>query len=350
MAIYSPDALRALKDQLYYPYCHLSDSGIVRLEEAVRLFPLKAGESLSIKGDGGWHFLSLLKGRVAVAGPGARQAQLSPADTRDRPYTVRPRTIELAIDALEDSLVCYGDGGAMDYLLSWDELARSEDAGLDSGALDQVRRSMAFRRLPLESVEEAFRRMRRCDTDAGQEICRQGEPHDTFHLIVSGRAEIWEMGLYDDAPLKTGELGPGDAFGEDALVGEATSGMTVRMIEAGQLLCLTRADFRELISNPMIREVEAPLAKAMLEAGHKLVDVRYEEEHEEGHIPGAILLPLVSLRRHWNRLDPADKHVVYCRSGKRSLVAALLLAQRGIEAVSLKGGILDWPYAVTTGA
>ena len=77
------------------------------------------------------------------------------------------------------------------------------------------------------------------------------------------------------------------------------------------------------------------------------MDVRYEEEHEDEHIPGCKLIPLPDLRSRQHELDADKDYVVYCRSGKRSAVAALLLKQYRLNAVSLKGGINAWPYKKT---
>jgi len=94
----------------------------------------------------------------------------------------------------------------------------------------------------------------------------------------------------------------------------------------------------------LIREVSPAVARAMLADGYRLLDVRWEEEFDESYIPGARLLPLGWLRERTDELEPDAKYVVYCRSGKRSAVGALVLTEHGIDAVSMQGGILEWPY------
>ena len=84
----------------------------------------------------------------------------------------------------------------------------------------------------------------------------------------------------------------------------------------------------------------------MLEEGAKLLDVRYRDEYELEYIPGCILIPLPELRERVDELDGDSEHVVYCHSGKRSDVAVMILRQHRIHAVSLTGGIRDWPYGV----
>ncbi|MBK5238997.1 MAG: FAD-dependent oxidoreductase [Actinomycetales bacterium] len=81
--------------------------------------------------------------------------------------------------------------------------------------------------------------------------------------------------------------------------------------------------------------------EALLESGSVLVDVRTENEHDAGHIPGAVCIPVDELRQHVASL--ADKHVIVsCQVGQRGHTAARLLAQHGIDVVNLDGGYLTW--------
>jgi len=77
-----------------------------------------------------------------------------------------------------------------------------------------------------------------------------------------------------------------------------------------------------------------------------LLDVRELSEFEEGHIPGATLMPLNTLgdRAPLEILDKDTQIIVYCRSGRRSAEAVQLLIDLGFRNVFDLGGILDWPY------
>lgn len=82
--------------------------------------------------------------------------------------------------------------------------------------------------------------------------------------------------------------------------------------------------------------------------GAFLLDVRTPEEYAQGHIAGAVLLPLGGLDGTEEALpdDRATPIFVYCRSGNRSAQAAGILADRGYTDVrNLDGGILDWQAA-----
>ena len=74
-----------------------------------------------------------------------------------------------------------------------------------------------------------------------------------------------------------------------------------------------------------------------------LVDVRELHEYNEGHIPGAFLLPLGDLETDYELLERDQTIVLICRSGRRSAEAAEFLVQQGYENVyNLQGGMLDW--------
>jgi phage shock protein E len=77
-----------------------------------------------------------------------------------------------------------------------------------------------------------------------------------------------------------------------------------------------------------------------------IVDVRTQEEYDEVHIAGSILIPDTSIEK----LAPGlltDKNatiLVYCRSGRRSEIASKKLIEMGYLKVYDFGGIIDWPY------
>ena len=82
------------------------------------------------------------------------------------------------------------------------------------------------------------------------------------------------------------------------------------------------------------------------EEGYIILDVRTQEEYDEGHIPGAIVIS------HEKIADKAEEVLtekdqlilVYCRSGRRSKLAAEALVKLGYTNIKEFGGIIDWPY------
>jgi molybdopterin/thiamine biosynthesis adenylyltransferase/rhodanese-related sulfurtransferase len=106
--------------------------------------------------------------------------------------------------------------------------------------------------------------------------------------------------------------------------------------------------YRELLQQTRseISEIDANQARDRIESGEPVVvDVREQDEWDEGHIPGAVHVPRGHLESRIERLapDPARPVVIYCSAGNRSAFAAKTLAELGYEdVVSLAGGFTDW--------
>ncbi|MHB9027535.1 MAG: rhodanese-like domain-containing protein [Candidatus Latescibacterota bacterium] len=79
-----------------------------------------------------------------------------------------------------------------------------------------------------------------------------------------------------------------------------------------------------------------------------ILDVRSPREYEEGHIEGALNIPVESASFHseTGRLDKGKTYIVYCRSGNRSTTARELMLEMGFtRVVNMTGGMLGWPRA-----
>lgn len=95
-------------------------------------------------------------------------------------------------------------------------------------------------------------------------------------------------------------------------------------------------------------KLTAAEAKAVMDSGAEctVIDAREQNEFDEGHIPNAVLMPYTRVEELAPALLP-DKTgciLVYCRSGRRSKIAAETLVKMGYTDVREFGGITDWPY------
>ena len=101
---------------------------------------------------------------------------------------------------------------------------------------------------------------------------------------------------------------------------------------------------------PMYESITAEAAKKIMDSGEKVVilDVREQGEYDEGHIAGSILIPYTEIENKAQEMLPdKDKQIlVYCRSGRRSKIAAKILSKLGYTNVKEFGGIIDWPYEI----
>ena len=96
--------------------------------------------------------------------------------------------------------------------------------------------------------------------------------------------------------------------------------------------------------------ITAEEAKAIMdnEEGYVILDVRTQEEYDQGHIPGAIVISHEEIAEKAEDVlaDKDQLILVYCRSGRRSKIAAEALVELGYTNIREFGGIIDWPYEV----
>ena len=98
----------------------------------------------------------------------------------------------------------------------------------------------------------------------------------------------------------------------------------------------------------MYEQITQEEAKSIMDSTEDVIilDVREQNEYDEGHIANAILLPYTEIEDKAEEVLP-DKEaliLVYCRSGRRSKIAAESLAELGYTNVKEFGGIIDWKY------
>ena len=100
----------------------------------------------------------------------------------------------------------------------------------------------------------------------------------------------------------------------------------------------------------MYEQITPEEAKKIMDSGeeHTILDTREQDEFDEGHIAGAILIPYTEIDNKAEEMLP-DKDaqiLVYCRSGRRSKIASESLAKLGYTNIKEFGGIIDWEYEV----
>lgn len=93
---------------------------------------------------------------------------------------------------------------------------------------------------------------------------------------------------------------------------------------------------------PPIAEISVTELHAIRQESRALLDVREPDEYTDGHVPGAVLIPLGQLAARINDVPLGDPLYVICKSGGRSAQAVALLAAQSIDAVNVAGGTDAW--------
>lgn len=92
-----------------------------------------------------------------------------------------------------------------------------------------------------------------------------------------------------------------------------------------------------------LSQVSVAEARALVDAGARLIDVRSRDEFSAGHLPGAINVPVDQLSARLAALGAKDEpKVVYCASGSRSAFARSVLKGHGFTRVYNLGAMSRW--------
>ena len=113
--------------------------------------------------------------------------------------------------------------------------------------------------------------------------------------------------------------------------------LLMSIMSAISVACLAKDTYTQISQEEASKMME-------LDDGHIIVDVRRQDEYDEGHIPGAICIPNESIGCDSPEALPDYDQIIliYCRSGRRSKEAAGKLAGMGYTNIYEFGGILDW--------
>lgn len=241
------------------------------------------------------------------------------------------------------------DTELLDVMLTWDktgvyEVAElrghppvSADAVNDWMAL--LLQNPAMQRIPAANLQSIFRRMQRRECRAGEVIVRQDDEGDQFYTIVSGRCEVTRQTPQSEGEFRLAELGPGQCFGEEALICRTRRNATVRMLCDGLLVQLGGDDFRELLNEPLLQRVDFGKGSQIVADGGQWVDVRMPLAHQASSIEGSMNIPLQALRLRLSALASDRRYVLYCDTERQSAAASFILQQRGMQAYVLRGGL-----------
>ena len=149
----------------------------------------------------------------------------------------------IALLGLEGAMIATGLLLPVVALLAWRPLvALDERLGVRDTEINALRRTPMLQLLPVPSIEYLASRVSVRPVPAGTTLCRQGDAGDSFFVIAGGEAEV----IGDGATVRT--MGPGDGFGEIALLRDIPRTATVRAREDLVVLEIGRDAFLEVVA------------------------------------------------------------------------------------------------------
>jgi len=330
----------------FSPLDGLKAENLYALARKTQIKTLEPGRLLFKEGDTDKRTFYLVTGSVelrtedgtaGVIRSGTPEARAALAPGLPRRFTAR------ASSEVEYIMI---DSDLLDVLLTWDQTGQYEVTELNSDSLGvngdwmtTLLQTKAFHRIPPANIQAIFMRMQRINYRAGDVVIKQGSEGDFFYVVVAGKCVVTRETPLNKEGIKLAELGPGDSFGEEALIAEAKRNATVTMASDGTLMRLGKNDFNTLLNEPLLQWVEQDKAMEIVASGGKWLDVRLPSEFQNFRIDDAVNIPLYFIRLKLNALDKKTRYVVCCDTGRRSSAAAYILSERGFEAFVLKGGL-----------
>jgi len=331
--------------RMLVPISALSDEKFAELLDSTHVEEIAAGELLFNESDIDPRAIYLLAGKVVmmsgksladtlVGGTESSRYPLAHHIPRQLSATAKTAVSIIRIDPrLLDSLLTADGSTGETYEVS--EILEEDE----NDWMTQLLQSEAFSNLPAENIQALFMYMEEHEVKAGVAVITAGEPGDYFYMVRSGRCKV----IVEEKGQKkvVAELGPGDSFGEEALISDSPRNASIVMLSDGVMMRLGQKDFEELMKQPLIKWVTFDEASKLVDEGGVWLDVRMPNEHEKFSIEDSHNLPLSLLRSKAERLKSTRKYVTYCDNGKRSSVASFLLSQRGLDAYVLAGGYAE---------
>ena len=127
---------------------------------------------------------------------------------------------------------------------------------------------------------------------------------------------------------------------------DRNQGLIGLWIGVGIVILVAAAFFLFRPQSALPTEISATQAYEKYQQGAFFLDVRTQEEWDQGHIARSTLIPLDDLQNHLNELPRDQDIVVVCRSGARSKEGAAILRQAGfIRVTCMTGGLQAWVTA-----
>jgi rhodanese-related sulfurtransferase len=91
-----------------------------------------------------------------------------------------------------------------------------------------------------------------------------------------------------------------------------------------------------------LREIDVDDLADRLADGTAVIDVRETDEYVDGHVPGAVLVPLSELSDRVADIPSGEPVLIICKSGGRSARACEFLGAQGFDVTNVAGGTQAW--------
>ncbi len=330
----------------FEPLNTLSDSHLREILQHTEQLSLEQGKMLFKRGQPSKNYYYLMDGHVDILDSQYQVTPLSSGDERARQPLDNDDPYMFSAVTTSSALILKVSKDRLDLALTWNQagnyLVEEFDEGAENHTLENdwmscLLGSPIFLQVPPANLQQLFVKFKEVSYGAGSVVITQGDPGDDFYVIKSGRADVIKD--RDGQKITVAQLGPGQYFGEEALIGDTVRNATVKMSSGGTLMKLGKVDFKVLLERPVVNFVSYQELKDWQAAGETVnfLDIRLPVEIPASEREGRLIVPLPNLRARLDILDHDTIYVIYPDGGeRRATLGAYLLSQAGYRAAVLE--------------
>jgi len=326
----------------FAPLGKLSDDDAQELLRTSITVQLSPGTPLFSNGNNSNQFFYLIKGKIELHSSNKTVIIESGENEARKPIGRHSDKHATAVALAESTLVSF-DADMLDLFLNWTNpnayVVSEVEGGQDNVWLSRLLKSRGLLRFSEQQINTLIDRMNEVHFNKGDVVISQDDNDEFYYVIKKGSVTVSRKPSAAAKEIKLAELSEGEAFGEESILTKSNRGATITMNESGDLMRLSKQDFSELLSQPLLETISWNETQAMVATGAEFIDIRLEEEFIELHVPGSRNIPLPLLRLRLKKLNQHRKYIICCNDGSRSSVAAFILNRHGFNAVILDGGM-----------
>lgn len=318
----------------YFPFQLLARNVLEEAARSAELISIAPSKMLFKRDDPRDDCWWLLSGAIDLVDANFETVELNASDSTNNFCLDENDRYQRTAIATRDSQFIRMKQDVLDLLVTVDQASDTETS--DDDWMTRLLSSRLFEFIPPANIQALFQNFSAINYQKGDQVVTEGESGDYFYVIKQGSAKIEKVSNGETLHLKT--IGPGDCFGEDALISNKKRNATITMQSSGVLMRLGKTEFNQLLVKPASEYVTLDEVRSVIEGGEQkisLIDVRHPSEIDVEIVEGARNIPLQLLR---NRFDELDRETVYvvATPGRRAELGALVLTQAGFDSYILQ--------------
>lgn len=326
----------------FSPFDSLSSDYLERAMGRVSIREFNKGDVLFQRAKKQSETFYLLKGGVDLVAADLSRISVNHTSPQAKHPLCNTQPARVSSFAKTDVVALVIERDFLDLVMVWSETSQVDASPIVDTIVDEqpsadwmsvLLAAPLFSRIPPGNIQTLFQRFVPRAVAKGEDVVVVGKQGDYFYVIKSGTAKVLDSAGYCKANLTTG-----DYFGEEALVGNTTRNATVEMSSDGELMCLGKESFAELLHKPLVNYVSVAEFFKLQESGRsiRLLDVRLPIEFKQQQLSGSVNIPLSYLRPKLSEMSRDILYVVSDYGGRRSEVAVQLMVQCGLDVLLLR--------------